>query len=90
MLANRWPESEECARRLNAGYSAREIGGRSTPSPDVNFSWRQDSLARLSFQLLVASKTQVRTRNSKIELQSELDNSRVVARRDDATKIARI
>ena len=38
----------------------------------------------------ISAKMQVRARNSKIKLQSELDNSRIAARRDDATKIARI
>ena len=31
-----------------------------------------------------------RAQDSKVELQSELDNSRIAARRDDATKVARI
>jgi len=47
-------------------------------------------VVRLCTELLVASKTPVHVRNSKIELQSELDNSWVVARRGDATEIAGI
>src|SRR5579859_4740606 len=42
------------------------------------------------FARKILSRGSCRHHDSKGELQAELDNSRVVARRDDATKIARI
>jgi hypothetical protein len=48
VLANCWPESEESARRLNAGCSPSAVRGRSTPSPKLNFSCRQGPFACLS------------------------------------------
>ncbi len=41
-------------------------------------------------KLWVASRTPVRAQDSKVELQSELDNSRIVACGDDAAEIASI
>src|SRR6201993_675032 len=48
VLANCWPESDEAARRVNAGCLSGAVRGRSTPSPKLNSSCRQDSFACLS------------------------------------------